>query len=242
MKKRDIILTCILLVITIGVMAYIALRDTDDDELKGDTLFDSSYLVEDYYVYNDVTNDIIYEHKIYVPKYMTKSIQTDTIATYNYRDDDTSLSLQYSNLKDRDEFEKSIGKLNCEKEDFYYIYKSDKYIAIYFENSYEFYQAIDITLVSDTKKLDDSYKNLLKNLSTTQKSYKDYALKKENGYYVGTIINNYYNNEEDRISVSADYKVSAEKYGSVNNPDFKFLEAYLDKSSVSFYEGEITTD
>ena len=207
-------------------------------------------LIEDYYVIDDYENDLVYENKIYVPKYMTRIIEKSTYAKYLYRNEYYSLQLTYHTYKNENALNMNfVDGESYEKKDFYYYLDKGNNVKIYFVNEFGYYQTLEISIYSrhiddKTYLIDNSYENLLVNLTslTTKKKLSDYAIKKEDGWYIDAIKYNFYVDEKQKNYIKADYKVSAEKYGSDYDPEFIFQELYLDNSSVSFYEGEITTD
>ena len=179
---------------------------------------------------------------------MTKTIQKSTIATYSYKDEYYSLQLNYNTYKTENDLNsKFIEGESYNKKDFYYYLDKGNNVKIYFKNDSGHYQTLEISIYSmsndnNTYSIDSSYKNLLENLTTTKKQLSDYSIKKENGYYTDSIKYNSYVDESDKKTIKADYNVSTEKYGSNYDSEYKYQELYLDNSSVSFYEGEITTD
>jgi len=246
-NKKNLIIGCVLgLVVIIAAILVFTLTNTKNESKL--TLFAKEDLIEDYYVIDDYENDLVYENKIYVPKYMTKTIQKSTIATYSYKDEYYSLQLNYNTYKTENDLKsKFIENESYKKKDFYYYLDKGNNVKIYFKNDSGYYQTLEISIYSmsnddNTYTIDSSYKNLLENLTTTKKNLSDYSIKKENGYYTDSIRYNSYVDESDKKTINAEYKVPIEKYGSNYDPEYKYQELYLDNSSVSFYEGEITTD
>lgn len=244
-RKNIIMCTVIILIVLLTVLLFVFLKAENKNK---SSLFLEDDLIEDYYVIDDYEKDLVYENKIYVPNFMTRTNQLLTMASYSYIDDYYSLSLIYNTYKTKDELNKKfISGEKYKKKDFYYYLDEGKYVKIYFKNKYNYYQTIEIRIYSmrsDDKEymIDNSYENLLKNLTTIKKDVSDYSIKHEDGYYVGTIKNNFYVNESNKIFVKGDYKVLSGKYGSNYDSNLKYQNLYLDNSRVSFYEGEITTD
>ena len=248
MKNKKIIIIVGLILIVGMILVFLSFNFVNKKNKSELVLFPKEQLIEDYYVIDDYEKNIIYENKIYVPNYMTKQIQKATIATYSYKNDKYSLQLSYKTyLNENDLNNKFIEKEKFKKKDFYYYLNNKSNVKIYFKNKNGYYQTIEINIYSrmndnENYYIDNSFENLLENLDSVKKNLTDYSIKDENGYYLGSINYTSYNDETDKISVKADYKVSSEKYGSNYDSKYKYQELYLDNSAISFYEGEITTD
>lgn len=248
MKNKKIIIIVGLILIVGMILVFLSFNFVNKKNKSELVLFPKEQLIEDYYIIDDYEKNIVYTNKIYVPNYMTKQVQKATTATYLYKNDNYSLQLNYKTyLNESDLNNKFVENEKFKKKDYYYYLYNDNKVKIYFENEFGYYQAIEISIYSrmnDNKNyyIDSSFENLLKNLVSEKKNLSDYSIKNENGYYLGSINYNYYNDENDKIFIKADYKVSSEKYGSNYDSKYKYQELYLDNSNVSFYEGEITTD
>ena len=242
MNNKKYYILILIGIIIIAVCSILVLKNKKDNSI----VFSMNDLVEDYYIYEDNEKHEVYENIIYVPKNMVKTIQKQTSASYSYKDNEVAVNLKYSSYKDID----SLNKLftNDEKfikKDFYNILEKDDVTKIYFENSNGYYQTIEIyiqSLTNNKYKIGTSYTDLLENLKSNKKNALDYSIKKENDYYTDSIYYNVYNDKTNTYNVKADYKVSSSKYGSVYDSEYKYHELYLDESSISFYEGEITAD
>lgn len=243
-KKNIIIIFIIILIVALAMVALLIFNNS----INKNKLFHKKNLIEDYYVIDDYEKDLVYENKIYVPNYMTKQIQTSTTSTYTYKDEHYSLQLNYKTyLNEKDLNSNFVKGESFKKKSSYYYMDTGNFVKVYFENKYGYYQTIEISIYSmsnddNTYSIDDSYTNLLENLTTTKKKLSDYSIKNVDRYYTGSINYNYYVDENDKAFVKADYKVPAEKYGSKYDSQYKYQELYLDNSNISFYEGEITTD
>lgn len=245
-KKKNIIIGGVIILILIASIILTLTFTNSKDENKL-TLFSEDDLIEDYYVIDDYKKDLVYENKIYIPNYMTKRNQKITTATYLYKNDDYSLQLDYKTYLTEDDLKDDfINDETFKEKDFYYYLDKGNSVKVYLKNENGYYQTIEINIYSRSDdniySIDSSYKNLLKNLTTTKKEISDYSINKENGYFTDSINYNYYVDETDKVSVKIDYKVSSEKYGSNYDPESKYQNLYLDDSSASFYEGEITAD
>ena len=136
-NKRNVIMGCIiaLVIIILVVLAFTLTNSKNESKL---TLFAKEDLIEDYYVIDDYENDLVYENKIYIPKYMTKTIQKSTIATYSYKDEYYSLQLNYNTYKTENDLKsKFIDGESYKKKDFYYYLDKGNNVKIYFENENE---------------------------------------------------------------------------------------------------------
>ncbi len=243
MKKNTIILSIIL----IALLALLIFTKNDISSLGFKTeLFPQKSLIEDYYVIDDSENNKIYENKIYIPKYMTKEDHSLTEAVYMFNNTHYSIRLEYDTYFSEEKLNESfIESETFAEESFYHYLEKDNLIKIYFKNQFNYYQTIRISLNNKSEneyKIDKSYKNLLKNLTSKEKNKSDYSIKKTDGYYKGTIKYNYYYNENNKTTATAEYNVNAEKYGSSYDVENGNQVPYLNPSRISFYEGKITSD
>ncbi len=237
------------MIVGVVIISLVALKKNPTNNVtnsSNDGLFSEKNLVTDTYLTDDYENDALYKNTIRVPKYMTRmSGINNTIASYVYKNKQYSLSLEYdSYLTDSSLKKDYILDDQFKKEENYYLSKSDNAVKIYFKNSNNIYQTITIKLYSEIDgeySIDESYKNLLKNLSSVSVDKSEYSISSKNGYFKDNIVYNSYEDEDNKYTVKIDYSVSSEKYGSIYNKDSKYQEVYKDKSSISFYEGEITT-
>lgn len=76
-------------------------------------------------------------------------------------------------------------------------------------------------------------------MEMTQKEKSDYSIKSTDGYYIDSIDYNHYENENNKFSVEASYKISSSKYGSYYDVNEDNQNLYLGRINISFYEGEI---
>lgn len=237
-NKKNIPYIIIGIVTLIIIIIVIIIKTTSSSistfELKKDT-----YISEDY------NNDIIYENTIYVPDYMTRLIQTSKDATYIYRKDGKSFMIQYGSCIDEDCINSYKSNDKFKQEGNYYITKSDEKIRIYFKNSFDVYQTIEISKYNyenESLKKDKSYKKLLENMTTKKANYDKYYIMPKDGYYTNYFLYKDYQNEDNIISYKINYKVDSNKYQTNYDKNIISPILYLDRSNMSFFEGKITRD
>jgi hypothetical protein len=94
-KKKIIIyiMPFLLLIITIPICILV-------NNNKNSTSISSLDLIKDTYITDDYINDVIYENTIYVPKEMTRLIQINKSATYVYRKEGRSFTINYASCID----------------------------------------------------------------------------------------------------------------------------------------------
>ena len=212
---------------------------------KNSTAISSLDLVKDTYVTEDYLNDVIYENTIYVPKDMTRIIESSKTANYIYKKDGKTFSIQYSSCIDENCINSYKSSDKFKQEGKYFISKTDEKIRIYFKNSFDFYQTIDISKYNYEKeslKKDQTYKKLLDNMTTKKANYDKYYINPKEGFYEGNIFYNDYQDEEHITFYKIGYKVDAKKYLTIYDKNDLSTNLYLDKTHMSFYEGKITTD
>jgi len=212
---------------------------------KNSTSISTLDLVKDTYVTEDYINDVIYENTVYVPKDMTRVIESLKQATYIYRKDGKSYSIQYGACIDKpclDSY-KSTNKFKLEGK--YNIYKSDNKIKIYFKNSFDIYQTVEINKYNyenESLKNDKSYIKLIENMTTKKANYDKYYINPQDGYYINKVIYNDYQDEDNITKYKIGYKVNSDKYQTDYDKNTLFPNLHLDPTRMSFYEGEITSD
>lgn len=237
-NKKNIPYILIGVVILVILIIVFALKTTPSSissfELKKDT-----YITEDY------NNDVIYENTIYVPDYMTRLIQTSKNATYVYRKDGKSFMIQYASCVDENCLNSYKSDDKFKQEGKYYITKSDEKIRIYFKNSFDVYQTIEISKYNyenESLKKDKSYKKLLENMTTKKANYEKYYIMPKDGYYSNYFLYKDYQNEDNIVSYKINYKVDSTKYQTNYDKNIISPSLYLDRSNMSFFEGKITRD
>lgn len=212
---------------------------------KNTTAISSFNLVRDTYVTEDYINDVIYENTIYVPENMTRIIESSKNATYIYKEDKKVFSIRYGACVDESCLNSYKSSDKFKNEGRYYVSKSDNKIKIYFKNSFDIYQTIEISKYNyknESLKKDKTYTKLLENMTVKKANYDKYYIMPKDGYYESSISYNDYQNEKDNITFKIRYKVDSEKYQTNYDKNNVSPNLYLDKTSMSFYEGEITTD
>ena len=253
MKKNVLIIISVLIFLGLGIAAYFVFGNNKpsgstpmNNSVAINGFFDKNNLKEDKYLTHDIKNGILYESKIYVPKNLTKLSASEEWPEYRYSDDNYSVSLVFHNYADESYLKTFKSDMNFEKEDFYYIGKSSCSTYIYFENNVGLFQTLTLTYVDQNSDIcnlnDDSYKNLLNNLNTSKINMDNYYDRATDGYYTGDILYTRYTNESNKYFVNLSYKVDANKYGTKYDDSKISPNLHLDKSSMQFYEGEITTD
>ena len=238
-NKKIIYIIPILLLVTITIIVMIFTQS------KNSTAISSFDLVKDTYVTEDYINDVIYENTMYVPKEMTRIIESSKNATYVYKKDDKSFSIQYGSCIDESCLNSYKSNDKFKSEGKYYVSKTDNKIRIYFKNSFDIYQTIEISKYNyknESLKNDKSYTKLLENMTVKKANYDKYYINPKNGYYEGNIMYNDYQDEDNITKYKIGYKVDSIKYKTDFEKNTLSPNLYLDKTHMSFYEGEITKD
>ena len=202
-------------------------------------------LIKDTYITEDYINDVIYENTIYVPKEMTRVIENQKTATYLYRKDGKSFMIQYNSCIEETCIESYKSTDKFKQEGKYFVSKDDNKIRIYFKNSFDLYQTIEISKYNyknDSLKKDKSYIKLLENMTTKKANYDKYYIMPKDGFYNGNITYNDYQNEEKNTKFKITYKVDSNKYQTYYEKNNVSPQLYLNHSTMSFYEGKITKD
>ena len=225
----------ILLILTLVIMSF----------NKNTTAISSFDLIKDTYITEDYVNDVFYENTIYVPDKMTRVLESSKTATYLYRNEDKTFTIRYGSCiddeciksyKSDDKF-KNVGK--------YFVFKSDNKIKIYFKNSFDIYQTIEIgkyNYKNESLKKDKTYTKLLENMTVKKANYDKYYINPKEGYYKNSIIYNDYKDENNITAYKIDYKVDANKYQTNYDKNSVSPCLYIDKTQMSFFDGEITND
>jgi len=238
-NKKNLIYIIPILVLIIVIILYEMIVNKNSTAISSLDLIKDTYVTEDYY------NDVIYENTIYVPKEMTRVIQSLKTANYVYRKDKKSFTIQYSSCIDENCINSYKSSDEYKQEGKYYVYKSENKIKVYFKNSFDIYQTVEINKYNyenESLKDDKTYIKLLENMTSKKANYDKYYINPKDGYYEGNILYNDYQKEDDITFYKIGYKVDSTKYQTVYDKNDLSTNLYLDKTHMSFYEGKITTD
>lgn len=84
--------------------------------------------------------------------------------------------------------------------------------------------------------------DFIKNCVTTEKQVSDYSISKADNYFIGSIEENFYDDEENNTFVKAYYKVNGEIYNSDYDIEDPLQIINVNTARITFHEGEIRGD